>query len=201
MASSTQNYNRLFQIASEQDGYFTTKQAKMAGYDTNSHPYHIKTGNWIREHRGIYRLSNYPMGERSDLILWYLWSRNRQEECQGIYSHETALALFELTDLNPSQLHMTVPKNFRRNSQIPQILILYFDNIPADKADHIYGVKVTSPIRTIMDIIKEGSYSEDLIMQSISDALSRGIITKATLKKEKSKSEKLTKLMEKMNLK
>ncbi len=200
VASSTINHKKLYKIALEQDGYFTTKQAKMAGYDTNSHPYHVKTGNWIREHRGIYRLSNYPIGERSDLMLWYLWSRNRQEECQGIYSHETALALFELTDLNPGQLHMTVPKNFRRNSQIPPILIIYFDDILSDQVDHMHGVKVTLPMRTIMDIIKEGRYSDDLIMQSISEALSRGLITKVILEKEKNKSRRLTELMDKMNL-
>lgn len=87
MTSATQKYKRLYQIASEQDGYFTTKQAIKAGYDTNIHPYHVKTGNWIREHRGIYRLANYPIEERPDLMQWYLWSRNRNEEPQGIYSH------------------------------------------------------------------------------------------------------------------
>lgn len=200
IASSTQNYKKLYQIASEQDGYFTTKQAKISGYDTNSHSYHVKSGNWIREHRGIYRLSNYPMGERPELMLWYLWSRNRQEKCQGIYSHETALSLFELTDINPSQLHMTVPKNFRRNSQLPPLLILYFDDIPADKTDHMHGVKVASPMRTIMDIINEGTYSNNMIMQSISEALSRGLITKATLEKEKNESRPLKKLFDKMML-
>ena len=49
--------------------------------------------NWIREHRGIYRLADFPTTERPDLMLWYLWSKNRQEIPEGIYSHETALSL------------------------------------------------------------------------------------------------------------
>jgi hypothetical protein len=45
---------RLFEIAEQQQGFFTTKQAKAAGFAENTHPYHVQVGNWIREHRGIY---------------------------------------------------------------------------------------------------------------------------------------------------
>ena len=71
---------RLFEIADQQQGYFTAKQAKAAGFAENTHPYHVKAGNWVREHRGIYRLALYPWTDRPDLALWALWSRNRNEE-------------------------------------------------------------------------------------------------------------------------
>ena len=54
MPSTTQRYQNLYRIASEQGGFFTTKQAISCGYDTNSHPYHVKAGNWVRDHRSIY---------------------------------------------------------------------------------------------------------------------------------------------------
>jgi len=79
---------RLYGIAEGQQGFFTTKQAKVAGFAENTHPYHVQAGNWIREHRGIYRLGSFPRGERPDLILWSLWSRNRGEAAQGVYSYE-----------------------------------------------------------------------------------------------------------------
>jgi len=41
----------------------------------------------------LYRLADFPTTERPDLMLWYLWSKNRQEIPEGIYSHETALSL------------------------------------------------------------------------------------------------------------
>ena len=43
---------RLFEIAEQQQGFFTTKQAKAAGFAENTHPYHVQVGNWTREHRG-----------------------------------------------------------------------------------------------------------------------------------------------------
>lgn len=181
MASTTQKYKNLYQIASEQNGYFTTKQAINSGYGTNSHPYHVKTGNWIREHRGIYRLANYPLGDRPDLMLWHLWSRNRNEEPQGVYSHETALAIHDLTDLNPSKLHMTVPRNFRRNSRIPEVLVLHYNYISPTETVPAYGVRVTTPLRTIIDIIMEGYLPKDVITQAIEEMMQRGAVTKKAL--------------------
>jgi len=82
---------RLFDFAEQQQGFFTTKQAKAAGFAENTHPYHLQAGNWTREHRGIYRLTLFPTSDRPDLVLWSLWSRNRKEAVEGVYSHQTAL--------------------------------------------------------------------------------------------------------------
>ncbi len=51
---------RLYETAEAQQGFFTTKQAKAAGFAENTHPYHVQVGNWVREHRGIYRLAQFP---------------------------------------------------------------------------------------------------------------------------------------------
>src|SRR5450755_3219976 len=90
---------QLFDIAEQQQGFFTTKHAKAAGFAENTHPYHVHAGNWICEHRGIYRLALFPTPDRPDLVLWSLWSRNRKGETEGVYSHQTALSLHELSDL------------------------------------------------------------------------------------------------------
>ena len=70
---------RLYKTAQSQQGFFTTKQAIQAGFAEKTHSYHVNVGNWIREHRGIYRLADFPTAERPDLMLWDLWSQNRQE--------------------------------------------------------------------------------------------------------------------------
>ena len=145
---------RLYEIAEDQQGFFTTKQAKAAGFAENTHPYHVQAGNWIREHRGIYRLASFPRGERPDLMLWSLWSRNRGEAAQGVYSHQTALSLYDLSDVMPAKLHMTVPKNFRRNSEIPRVLVLHFADLPQSDIGTVHGVRVTKPMRTILDLLE-----------------------------------------------
>jgi hypothetical protein len=72
--TSSEGERNLFQLAREQGGYFTAKQAAALGFVASKRSYHVGAGNWIREHRGIFRLSLYPPPDRPDLILWWLWS-------------------------------------------------------------------------------------------------------------------------------
>jgi predicted transcriptional regulator of viral defense system len=167
---------RLFEIAEQQQGFFTTKQAKAAGFAENTHPYHVQVGNWIREHRGIYRLALFPVTDRPELVLWALWSRNREEEVEGIYSHHTALGLFDLSDLNPAKLHMTVPTDFRRNSEIPGVLVLHYADLPESDVQAAQGYRFTRPLRTILDLIEAGTVERTFINQALRQALDRGLI-------------------------
>jgi predicted transcriptional regulator of viral defense system len=176
--SHREAFRRLFEFAEQQQGFFTTKQAKAAGFAENTHPYHVHVGNWIREHRGIYRLALFPTADRPDLVLWALWSRNRNEEIEGVYSHQTALRLYDLSDLNPAKLHMTVPTSFRRSSDIPGILVLHYADLPETDVQTAQGFKFTRPLRTILDLIDSGTVERNFIRQAIRQAVGRGLITR-----------------------
>jgi predicted transcriptional regulator of viral defense system len=168
----------LYAIAQVQQGFFTTKQAIHAGLSEKTHAHHARVGNWIRAHRGIYRLAEFPPAERPDLMLWYLWSRNRNEIAEGTYSHDTALSLHELSDIMPSKLHMTVPKHFRRNSRTPEILTLHRADLSKEDVQETQGVRVTRPLRTILDLLASGHVDKSQIGQAIDDALRRGLVTR-----------------------
>ena len=175
--SHREAYRRLFEVADQQQGYFTAKQAKAAGFAENTHPYHVKAGNWVREHRGIYRLALYPWTDRPDLALWALWSRNRNEEIEGVYSHHTVLSFYNLSDLNPAKIHMTVPKDFRRNSEIPGVLLLHYADLPDSDVETAQGFKITRPLRAILDLIEAGTVERNFIRQAVTQAVDRGLIT------------------------
>jgi hypothetical protein len=184
MAQSHREASRqLFDLAEQQQGFFTTKQAKAAGFAENTHPYHVHAGNWIREHRGIYRLALFPTPDRPDLVLWSLWSRNRKEEVDGVYSHQTALSLYELSDLNPAKLHMTVPTNFRRNCDIPGIVVLHYRDLLKSEIQPGPGYKYTKPLRTILDLIEDGTVERTFIRQALRQSVNRGLITRQQLRK------------------
>ncbi|MBN2478770.1 MAG: type IV toxin-antitoxin system AbiEi family antitoxin domain-containing protein [Parachlamydiales bacterium] len=166
----------LFEIADNQQGFFTAKQAIKCGISSKNHAYFVKTGKWIKEGRGLYRLSNYPIVERPDLMRLYLWSRNSHDIPQGVFSHSTALMIYDLSDVMPEKIYMTVPKNFKRRSKIPEILQIHKKNLLKEDIRYYLDVKVTTPIRTIIDIIEENLVSKELIYQAIQEALSRGLI-------------------------
>ena len=167
----------LFDSAEGQQGYFTAKQAADAGYQLGSQAHHVKSGNWVRVERGIYRLARFPQSNEEQLVIYHLWSRNRAGVPEGVYSHQTALSIHELSDVNPSKLHMTVPPTFRRTSKTPKILVLH--RAWLDKKDVVqqHGFAVTRPLRAIVDLAVAEAVSRDIVEQALREWRQRGLIT------------------------
>jgi predicted transcriptional regulator of viral defense system len=173
--------DQLYRFAEQQGGFFTARQARDAGYADNTHPYHVKAGNWIRERRGIYRLVRFPMSSRPDLMLWQLWSHNRSGKPQGTFSHATALSLYELSDAMPRRLEMTVPPGFQRMAAIPAVLNLHRARLGDDDVETIDAVRVTTPLRTLVDVIDDGILGQDLQLQAVHEAIRRGRVSRRQL--------------------
>jgi hypothetical protein len=171
--------DNLFQIAALQNGFFTAQQAFHAGISGKNHAYHVKAGHWVREWRGIYRLVRFPVPDDAQYALWGVWSLNRKGEMQGVYSHETALSIYDLSDQQPSRLHMTVPRGYRRHGTIPAILILHHAELKPSECEERSGYRVTKPFRTIADVIRARTISPEFIRQAVKQALERGNLTRA----------------------
>jgi predicted transcriptional regulator of viral defense system len=184
-SSTAPDHDHLFAIAESQDGYFTMAQAQEAGFARSTHSYHVREGNWLREHRGIYRLRQYPQTEHARLVLWSLWSRDRKGQPQGVYSHATALALRDLSDVNPSKLHMTVPMSFRRNSEIPAVLVLHKAKLDPKEVIHERGYAITTVMRSIQDCAASGDADVTMLEQALAEGLRRGLVTRSEVKQVK----------------
>ena len=124
---------RLYEIAEQQAGYFTASQALEAGYSHASQHYHQKAGNWRREGHGIYRLERFPHSADEHYVRLMLWSRDRAGNIQAAASHETALQAYDLSDVMPAKIHLTIPKGFR--NQPPAGVRLHQGHHPDHVAD------------------------------------------------------------------
>jgi len=182
-ASPSKRHRELSRLAQTQGGFFTAKQAARLGYTGSKRNYHVRAGNWVREHRGIFRLTLFPEPERSDLVLWWLWSRDRSDEPRGVFSHQTALSLHELTDLMPARIDLTVPKGFRRGAPIPKVLRLHYAEVPSSDREVLDGVPVTKALRTILDLWGEGKAPKPLLISAFREALRRGLITRSEVRR------------------
>ncbi|MBS0625754.1 MAG: type IV toxin-antitoxin system AbiEi family antitoxin domain-containing protein [Verrucomicrobia bacterium] len=171
----------LFEIADRQQGYFTSQQAEECGFSRPNFHLKLKSGEWIKEQRGIYRLARYPAAERPELVLWTLWSRDKKGTPQGVWSHETALDIHELSDVMPAKMHMSVPKRFRKKIEIPKILRLHFVDLAESNIEIRQGFKVTTPLQTLIDVIDEGTVPQEFVIQAIREALERGLIFRRDL--------------------
>jgi predicted transcriptional regulator of viral defense system len=175
--------SELFSIAFTQAGLFTAKQASVCGYALQNHHYHVKRGHWIRQIRGIYQLSLIPASAETEYWLWYLWSRDREDNPQGVFSHFTALSLHGLSDVNPEKIDMSVPKNFRKGSEIPEILQLHKLDLSENDVQTINGLKVMTPLKTLIQLAIEGKTSDEILEAGVKEALGRGMIIRDDLKK------------------
>ncbi len=112
-----------------------------------------------------------------------LWSRDRTDRPTGIFSHQTALSLHELTDANPARIDLTVPPDFRRSAPIPKVLRLHYGNVPPDEQVEMFGVPATSAVRSILDVSAEGSIPQADLRTAFQEGLRRGSITWSELEK------------------
>ncbi|MCX6063131.1 MAG: hypothetical protein NTV26_02905 [Caldiserica bacterium] len=181
MGKTQESERNIRSIASRQQGYFTARQALEAGYSYPSQYYQSETGNWIREGYGVYRIADYTAADRPDLVLWSLWSRDRKGKPQGVYSHETALSIHELSDVMPASLHMIVPLSFRRSARIPGVLVIHRATLASADIQAMEGYSVTRPLRTIIDVVAAATISADLLEQAIRQALQRGLVQRDDL--------------------
>jgi hypothetical protein len=182
---SQPDHAALYEIAEVQHGLFTARQTTRLGFKPGSQHYHVKAGNWVREHRGIYRLARFPLSDDLQLVLWHLWSQNRAGEPQGVYSHQTALSIHELSDVMPARLHLTVPMGFRRNSPIPQVLVLHRATLAERDVQTLRSFRATRPFPTLVTLAREGILAQDLLEQALHEGLQRGLILRQEVKQAK----------------
>ncbi len=163
MATST--LRALIELAEDQMGYFTTAQARSAGVSAMALVMMARRDTLERVSRGVYRLSDYPRfphGHHMEAVLWPTGQ-------MGVLSHETALALYGLSDVSPAKMHITLPANSRVQRSIPKYLKIHFANLPEADVARMDHMPITTPARTIRDCMST-HLGTALITQAIDDA-------------------------------
>jgi predicted transcriptional regulator of viral defense system len=166
-------YNTIYELAADQSGYFTTTQAREAGVAPMAVVMMERRNVIERVSRGVYRLVHYPIDPLGQYIEASLWPL----EAEGIISHESALALYGLSDVNPDRVHLTVPSSFRIRRKIPKHLTVHYDDLAPEDWQYFEGVAVTVPSRTIRDC-HAADLGNRLIGQAIHDAHREGLLTR-----------------------
>jgi predicted transcriptional regulator of viral defense system len=169
-------FSALMQISQAQQGYFTTKQAIAAGYADNTHTYHVRTGNWERVQRGIYRLAHLSPAEDGLTPAYLLWTRGRDDKPVGMLSHETALSYLDLGDFNPPKVHLTVPIGFRRNSQPPKAVVLHHATFTPAEITLVRGMPICRVTRALCEVVLKNILALEECRRLVKEARRRGLI-------------------------
>lgn len=182
------DYERLYRLAESQAGYFTAQQAIDSGMDRSTLRHHaLPGGRYERIRRGMFRIRHFPSSPHEYVMAAWLPFR----AAGAIVSHESALELYDISDVIPDVVHLTLPRTERGKRRREGIRLHFPNHYPsADEVSQILGVTVTSLERTILDALKAGTQPEQIDM-AIHQAVGRGITTPRRLQSiASSKSEK-----------
>lgn len=173
--SRTDRLQRLFELAAGQAGHFRAAQARELGYSARSLVHHVSAGHVERVGRGFYRLVGVPVSSHEDIVATWL----RFAPPGGVVSHDTALALYELAPSRSHEIHLTLPRERRpRNRQATTGVRLHTTTAPLRREEIAsrFGVQVTTPARTIVDVADLGT-DPSVVTDAISRAIATGLVS------------------------
>jgi predicted transcriptional regulator of viral defense system len=166
-------YSTVYDIAADQHGYVTARQADEAGVRKMALVMMERRGVMERVSRGVYRLVHFPIGPAAEYIEAVLWPAT----AVGTLSHDSALALFEVSDVNPGRIHITVPRNLRIRRVTPPRLAVHHADIPDEDRDVFDGIPVTKLARTLRDCRAAG-LGDEVLGRALLDAERQGLVNR-----------------------
>lgn len=171
-------YLAIYEIAEEQNGYVTAAQAAAVNVGKGTLAKMARRGVLDRVSWGVYRLSRFPSSPLDQYVEASLWPLSTR----GVVSHESALAVYGLSDVSPTKIHVTVPKSVRVRRRLPAGTVVHRADLgPADT--QLYeGVPVTTPERTIRDC-HAAHLGPALVRQAIRDGRRTGHLRVAQAEK------------------
>ena len=164
--------NRLAQIAQDQWGLVTRRQAERAGVSPATLQRLASESVLDRVAQGVYHLTGAPTPDRLALRATWLqlapdvlaWERTPAE---GVVSHRSAAAVYGLGHLPADRHEFTLP--VRRQSRRPDVR-LHHRHVADGEWSSLRGLLVTRPARVAADLLADREDSE-AVAQIVADAI------------------------------
>jgi predicted transcriptional regulator of viral defense system len=173
------NFKTLYEIAEDNYGFVTVEEGRRAGVRPQRLAEMARRGALRREGFALYRLDPFPSHELDSYRKATLWPY----PIEGVLGHETALDLYELSDVNPAKIHVTLPSDYRiRRREVPALSVLHHDDLDERDVTHHEGLPIVTPAKAIRQCY-QAHFRRDLLRQALEDAKRRGLITRAEYNK------------------
>jgi predicted transcriptional regulator of viral defense system len=163
----------ILDIAQEQHGFVRSADLRDRGISPKRLADYAARGQAEHLGYGLYRLLLVPPSQWDEFMKATIWPDGR-----GVLSHETALDLHGLCDVNPNHIDITVPETYRTHRAVPKAYRLHARTLPNDGLTYLEGVPIVRPARAIADGIEAG-LRPSLLDQAIETAQSQALITTA----------------------
>jgi predicted transcriptional regulator of viral defense system len=170
--------NELYALAEEHDGLLASKEVRALGIQDSVLVRLAQRGRLERMSRGVYRIAQYPADRLAQYREAILWAQASQGPERIALSHETALLLYGISDVNPARVSLTVPTSARLRRERPEWIVIHRAGLTPQEICLHEGIPVTTVERSIMDVLS-ATHRVDIARKAITDALREGLLNAA----------------------
>lgn len=164
---------RLWEVALDRHGFVTTGDARALGVTAHALKLLAQRGTLRREAHGVYRFERFPASIADDYQQAVLWTG----QTGAVLSHETALDLLGLADVNPDRIHVTVPVGARVRRQGGEQMVVHEEDLLPNDVGWWEGIRCVTAGTAIGQVVEAGATQVHLIHQAVETARERGAIS------------------------
>lgn len=163
-------WDALMDVAVDNGGYVTPALVAPHGVPAVELRKMVSRGTLQAAARGVYRMPSLPYDPLDEFILARLWAAER-----GVISHDSALLVHELCDINPTKVHLTIPTSYRISRAGGERYVIHRSDLEPAEVTRVDAVTLTTIRRTLTDSL--GSVPVYLLRTAIETARERGAIS------------------------
>jgi predicted transcriptional regulator of viral defense system len=184
MGEAVTALERLREVGLDQHGFVTTAQAGDEAVSRASLRMMVRRGRLEQVSRGVYRVPQVPATPYDSFMKAVLWS-GFPEAC---LSHDSALDAWEISDINPAKVHVTVGAKRRIVREIPSGYVIHREDLRPGQVTRWEGIPTVTAGTAIRQCLASGVPTY-LIRQALERSARTGIVPAG-------EREELTRLME-----
>jgi predicted transcriptional regulator of viral defense system len=168
-------FPQLLERALDRHGLLTPDDALAVGASEGALRLLASRGTLLRKGFAIYQIPQLAGDRLAQYQEALLWVREA-----GALSHDTALDLHQLSDINPANVHVTIDPKTRFRRRLPDWLELHRGRLDEADTTWLEGLRITTPARTVLDCVAT-HVGEQFIDLAIATGRTRGLLSGAAL--------------------
>jgi predicted transcriptional regulator of viral defense system len=167
-------FTELADLANEQYGFLTPEDARELHIDPINLVRMFQRGHLERRATGLYRMRLTPPSPLDAYMEATLWPGRG---VRGVLSHETALDLYGLSDVNATKIDLTLPRAHRIRREAPASYRIHHEDLAERDVTSFEGIPIVTPARAIRQA-HEAHVGSALVAQAIDHGERDGRLTR-----------------------
>ncbi len=164
----------LWEVAETQHGFVTSQQAAELAVSKGALQMLVHRGTLDRAAFGVYRFPRFPVSQYDPYMVAVLWTR-APEAC---LSHETALDAYEISDVNPNVIHVTIRAGRRLRRGVVEGYEIHHQDLAPAQIGWWQEIPTVTPVTAVEQCLAYGTPTY-LLRQALERGHRQGYLTTA----------------------